>query len=71
MYQLERRVARIENTCDSGDDDKPITVDLGDGQVHEMTMGEWREILDEIDGSRHHPAILRSHRDEIGQKTTE
>jgi len=72
MYQLERRVARIEDTCGPGDEDKPARIDLGDGQVYEMTLGEWREILDEIDGSRHYPEILRSHRDDkIGQKTTE
>jgi len=56
MNQLERRIERLEKQCD-GDEGKPVIVELA-GRVYEMSMGQCRQILRNVQGTRHYPEVL-------------
>jgi len=59
MKHLERRIRKAERQIQGDDDDEIVTIDLGTGQSWQMTMGQWRRIFRELDGTRHLPVAFR------------
>ena len=56
MSNLKRRVERVEQQI-LGEDDETITIDWLSGAPFQMTMGEFRQLLRDVDGSRHYPGM--------------
>jgi hypothetical protein len=56
MSSLKRRIERVEQQI-LGEDDEIITIDWLSGPPFQMTMGEFRQMLRDAEGTRHYPGM--------------
>ena len=56
MSNLKRRIERVEQQI-LGEDDEIITIDWLSGPHFQMTMGEFRQMLRDAEGTRHYPGM--------------
>jgi len=56
ISNLKRRIERVEQQI-LGEDDEIITIDWLSGPCFQMTMGEFRQLLRDAEGTRHYPGM--------------